>query len=127
VDRFTQLTQAARAAKNSGGAGLAEAGELLGEAAGLWLGEPLAGVPGPYAESQRTRLTELRLSAAEDRLAIGIELGGHAAGVAELQELVAGRPLHERLRELLMLALYRAGRQADALAVFEDTRSTPSG
>jgi hypothetical protein len=98
VDRFTQLTQAARAAKNSGGAGLAEAGELLGEAAGLWLGEPLAGVPGPYAESQRTRLTELRLSAAEDRLAIGIELGGHACMSESCRWTMPSWPHRDRRR-----------------------------
>ncbi len=121
AERFTELTEAARAARGDG-ADLARAGELLRQAVGLWRGEPLAGVPGPYAQAQRARLAELHLTAVEDRLAIDVELGGHAAAVAELQELAASHPLRERLRELLMLALYRAGRQADALAVFQDTR-----
>jgi hypothetical protein len=79
-------------------------------------------VPGPYADSKRVSLAELRMTTVEDRLAIDIDLGGHAAAIAELQELTVRQPLRERLRELLMLALYRAGRQADALAVFTKTR-----
>lgn len=121
VDRFTELTEAAREARDDA-RNPVQASELLREAVNLWRGEPLAGVPGPYAQSQRTRLAELYLTAVEERLAIDIELDGHAAAVAELQELVGNHPLRERLRELLMLALYRTGRQADALAVFQDTR-----
>ncbi|MGH3171448.1 MAG: BTAD domain-containing putative transcriptional regulator, partial [Trebonia sp.] len=64
----------------------------------------------------------LRLAVAEEQLGIEIELGGHAAAIPELRELAASYPLRERLPELLMLALYRTGRQADALAVFHDTR-----
>jgi DNA-binding SARP family transcriptional activator len=121
VDVFTRLTKEARVARN-GRAGLRAASTLLQEATSLWRGEPLAGVPGPYADSKRVSLTELRMTTVEERLAIDIDLGAHAAAVAELQELTVRQPLRERLRELLMLALYRAGRQADALAVFTGTQ-----
>ncbi|WP_310728700.1 BTAD domain-containing putative transcriptional regulator [Streptomyces sp. N2A] len=96
--------------------------ELLDKALALWDGEPLAGLAGPYAETQRTRLHEWRLSLIEARLELDLELGHHADAVSELTALTAAHPLRERLRELLMLALYRSGRQAEALAVYTDTR-----
>ncbi|MFJ2744287.1 BTAD domain-containing putative transcriptional regulator [Streptomyces sp. NPDC087440] len=96
--------------------------EKLGEALGLWDGEALASVPGPYAESQRARLDEWRLQLTETRLDLDLEVGCHAEAVSELTALTAAHPLRERLRELLMLALYRCGRQAEALAVYADTR-----
>lgn len=96
--------------------------ELYAEALDQWDGEPLAHVPGPYAETQRTRLTEWRLSLEEQRLDLCLRCGQHADAVSELTALTAAHPLRERLRELLMLALYRSGRQAEALAVFADTR-----
>src|SRR6185312_12635583 len=68
------------------------------------------------------RLVELRWTAIEDRLAADIELGRHAETVAELRSLVARHPLRERLHELLMLALYKCGRQGEALAAFQDAR-----
>ncbi|WP_442809587.1 AfsR/SARP family transcriptional regulator [Streptomyces sp. SR27] len=94
----------------------------LAEALDLWDGEVLASVPGPYAETQRTRLEEWRLTLLETRLDIDLEIGAHAEAVSELTALTAAHPLRERLRELLMLALYRSGRQAEALAVYADTR-----
>ncbi|MDX3230928.1 BTAD domain-containing putative transcriptional regulator [Streptomyces sp. ME19-01-6] len=100
----------------------ARARELFNEALARWDGEPLADVPGPYAEGQRLRLEEWRLSLLETRLALDLELGLHAEAVSELTALTAAHPLRERLRELLMLALYRSGRQAEALAVYADTR-----
>ncbi|MER7949178.1 BTAD domain-containing putative transcriptional regulator [Streptomyces sp. NPDC096079] len=96
--------------------------ERLAEALDLWDGEVLASVPGPYAETQRTRLEEWRLTLLETRLDIDLEIGAHAEAVSELTALTAAHPLRERLRELLMLALYRSGRQAEALAVYADTR-----
>ena len=92
----------------------------LTEALDLWHGTPLAGLPGEYAESQRTRLAQLRLSALSDRIALDLELGRHAEQAVELSVLVAENPLREGFRELYMLALYGSGRQADALATFRD-------
>ncbi|WP_217546732.1 BTAD domain-containing putative transcriptional regulator [Streptomyces sp. GbtcB6] len=113
---------AAEAEKAKSGGDLHQAREVLGRALAQWNGEPLAGVPGPYAETQRVRLEELRLQLLESRLDMDLEQGCHAEAVSELTALTAAHPLRERLRELLMLALYRSGRQAEALAVYADTR-----
>ncbi|MET7939136.1 BTAD domain-containing putative transcriptional regulator [Streptomyces sp. NPDC005302] len=101
---------------------LLRARDLLRDTLALWDGEPLASIPGPYAETQRARLEEWRLQLLESRLDMDLEQGCHAEAVSELTALTAAHPLRERLRELLMLALYRSGRQAEALAVFADTR-----
>ncbi|MFJ2440632.1 AfsR/SARP family transcriptional regulator [Streptomyces sp. NPDC087658] len=95
---------------------------LINKSLGLWDGEALASVPGPYAENQRARLEEWRLQLTEVRLDMDLEVGSHAEAVSELTALTAAHPLRERLRELLMVALYRSGRQAEALAVYVDTR-----
>ncbi|MFF0202563.1 BTAD domain-containing putative transcriptional regulator [Streptomyces sp. NPDC005017] len=113
---------AAGAEKARHGGDLCQAREVLGRALALWDGEPLAGVPGPYADAQRVRLEEWRLQLLESRLDMDLEQGCHAEAVSELTALTAAHPLRERLRELLMLALYRSGRQAEALAVYADTR-----
>jgi predicted ATPase/DNA-binding SARP family transcriptional activator len=94
---------------------LAEAAERLRSALALWRGEP---------EFDRPRLEELRLAALEDRIDADLELGRHAEVIPELQRLVEEEPQRERLRAQLMLALYRGGRQADALAQFILARST---
>jgi DNA-binding SARP family transcriptional activator/tetratricopeptide (TPR) repeat protein len=99
-----------------------QAAALLRDALGLWRGVPLSGLPGRYADSQRIRLAELRMAAVEERLALDIELGRHVAAAAELKSLLGEAPLRERLTELLMLALYKSGRQAEALAVFDGAR-----
>ncbi|MFE6173801.1 BTAD domain-containing putative transcriptional regulator [Streptomyces sp. NPDC056464] len=112
-------TQAERAAATGD---LVHARHALNTALALWEGEALAGVSGPYAETQRTRLEEWRLQLLEFRLDMDLEQGCHAEAVSELTALTAAHPLRERLRELLMLALYRSGRQAEALAVYADTR-----
>ncbi|WP_416982679.1 AfsR/SARP family transcriptional regulator [Streptomyces sp. T028] len=113
---------AAEAEKARTSGDLARAREGLNRVLGLWDGEALAGVPGPYAEAQRVRLEEWRLGLLESRLDLDLELGCHTEAVSELTALTAAHPLRERLRELLMLALYRGGRQAEALAVYADTR-----
>ncbi|MFI9005277.1 BTAD domain-containing putative transcriptional regulator [Streptomyces sp. NPDC053541] len=122
LDLNTAHDLAAEAEKLRAGGLRHEARERLGEALALWDGEALASVPGPYAEAQRTRLEEWRLQLLETRLDLDLEVGAHAEAVSELTALTAAHPLRERLRELLMLALYRSGRQAEALAVYADTR-----
>ncbi|MEV2251017.1 BTAD domain-containing putative transcriptional regulator [Streptomyces sp. NPDC050147] len=112
----------AEAEKARGVGDLCQARSLVNKALSLWDGEPLANVPGPYAETERTRLEEWRVQLLESRLDMDLEVGCHAEAVSELTALTAAHPLRERLRELLMLALYRSGRQAEALAVYADTR-----
>jgi DNA-binding SARP family transcriptional activator len=96
--------------------------ELYADCLEWWDGEPLAQVPGPYARAQRVRLSEWRLALVEHRLEADLQVGAHTGAVSELTALTAAHPLRERLRELLMLALYRSGRQGEALAVYADTR-----
>jgi DNA-binding SARP family transcriptional activator len=100
------------------------AAALLGEALALWRGRPLADLEfEPFARLEAERLDELRLSAVEDRIEVELALGRHGALVPELETLVAEHALHERLRGQLMLALYRSGRQAEALAVYRAGRA----
>ncbi|MFE2109463.1 BTAD domain-containing putative transcriptional regulator [Kitasatospora sp. NPDC059463] len=113
---------AAEAATARGAGDLDNAHRLLVRSLGLFAGRPLTGVPGPYADAQRLRLAERQVSVAEDRCALALDIGLHAEVVGELNSLTAEHPLRERLRELLMLALYRCGRQAEALGVYTDTR-----
>src|SRR4051794_4445681 len=121
VHRYEQLVATARTA--AANQDLPEAAALLAEAASLWRGEPLAEFAyEDFAAGAITRLSELHLEAAEERLDIELQLGRHERSIAELEELVAAHPLRERLRGLLMLALYRAGRQADALRIFQEGR-----
>jgi len=118
---FEQRVAAGRHALEQGDPGTAAA--LLREAQALWRGRPLADLEfEPFARFEIQRLQELRLLAAEDRIEAELALGHHGALCPELGQLVAEHPLRERLRGQLMLALYRSGRQADALAVFHDTR-----
>ncbi len=104
------------------GAAPAEAAERLREALALWRGVPLAELDGPFATAERGRLEEQRLAAVEQRIAADLELGRHAELVPEVERLVGENPLRERLRGQLMLALYRCGRQADALEVYRTGR-----
>ena len=99
-----------------------EAATMLREALDLWHGEPLAGLGGGWFEAQRRRLVDSRGLACEAWAAAELELGHHDRLAPELRRLADEFPLRERLRELLMLALYRSGRRAEALAVFRDTR-----
>ncbi|MFJ9057459.1 AfsR/SARP family transcriptional regulator [Streptomyces sp. NPDC102409] len=113
---------ASEAEKVRGGGDRCQARTLINKLLGLWDGEALASLPGPYAENQRSSLEEWRLQLTETRLDLDLEVGCHAEAVSELTALTAAHPLRERLRELLMVALYRSGRQAEALAVYADTR-----
>ncbi|WP_125727912.1 BTAD domain-containing putative transcriptional regulator [Kibdelosporangium aridum] len=98
--------------------------EKLGAALVLWRGEAFAGVPGPFAEQERTRLEQARLRAVETFARARLELGDHVEVAADLEALVRDHPLRESLRELLMVALARSGRHAEALDVFADARAT---
>ncbi|MFF4243880.1 BTAD domain-containing putative transcriptional regulator [Streptomyces sp. NPDC001822] len=113
---------AAEAEKARSGGDRAQARTLINKLLGLWDGEALASLPGPYADNRRAGLEEWRLQLVETRLDLDLEVGAHAEAVSELTALTAAHPLRERLRELLMVALYRSGRQAEALAVYADTR-----
>jgi DNA-binding SARP family transcriptional activator len=101
---------------------IARGARLLRDALGLWRGAALAGVPGPYADSHRVPLAELRIAATEEKAAADIALGELAAAIADLRALLAEHPFRERLAELLMLGLYKSGRQAEALDVFDSLR-----
>ena len=107
---------------------LRKAGDLAGavvalnSALSLWRGIAFAGVPGPFAETERVRLGELRSAAAEERADVLLSLGRHEEVVPDLTAMVADHPLRERMRGLLMIALYRCGRHAEALRVFAEGR-----
>ena len=103
----------------------AEAGATFDRALALWRGPALADFRyEPFAQREIARLEELRLVVAEQRAEALLTLDRHAELVPELQQLVAAEPLRERLRAHLMLALYRSGRQADALAVYREGAHT---
>ena len=97
--------------------------KTLHEALGLWRGPPLADFTyDSFAQPAIARLEEMRLCALELQIAAQLELGLHARVIVELEQLVAAHPFRERLREQLMLALYRDGRQVEALDVYHRTR-----
>ena len=96
--------------------------DALNSALSLWRGIAFAGVPGPFAETERVRLGELHSAAAEERADVLLSLGRHEEVVPDLTAMVTDQPLRERMRGLLMIALYRCGRHADALRVFQDGR-----
>ncbi|WP_082772349.1 BTAD domain-containing putative transcriptional regulator [Actinoplanes sp. TFC3] len=112
VFRFEALRQEAKQHRAGGD----RAGELnaLAGALRLWHGEPLAGVPGPFAEAQRLRLTELRLATAERHATLLTEVGRHDEAIAVLRALVEAYPLQENLQAMLSSALQAAGRPAEA-------------
>jgi predicted ATPase/DNA-binding SARP family transcriptional activator len=121
AERFEQLVEDGRRALADRRAD--EAGGLLREALGLWRGPPLADLLyAPFVQAEIARLEEQRLAAMEERVEADLAAGRHAPLVGELQQLVAEHPLRERLHGQLMLALYRGGRQADALAAYRAAR-----
>src|SRR5215217_2289480 len=99
------------------------AGEKLRRALALWRGPPLADLAyEPFAQTEIVRLDELRLAALEARLDADLAAGRHSALVGELEATIAAHPLREHLRAQLMLALYRSGRQAEALHTYRAAR-----
>jgi DNA-binding SARP family transcriptional activator/Tfp pilus assembly protein PilF len=117
----------AQARRSSAGGDLEAAAGSLDAALSLWHGAPLSGLPGPWAAIERVRLDELRLAAIEERVDVLIALGRHQQAAAQLAALIREHPLRERFREQMMLALYRCGRQADALAEFAAARQVLAG
>jgi DNA-binding SARP family transcriptional activator len=119
LSRFELLLRRARAAEP------AERSLQLHEALELWRGPALADFElETFAQEHIRHLEELRLEALEERIAADLEVGLDAELVTELESLVAQHPLRERLRAQLMLALYRSGRQAEALTAYHDARRT---
>jgi DNA-binding SARP family transcriptional activator len=123
LERFHLLAAQARQQRTAGR--LDEAAGLLRQALGLWRGPALADLATePFAQGHIARLEESRLSAIEERVDVELALAGHSGLIGELEELAAAHPFREGLRARLMLALYRSGRQADALEVYRQTRKT---
>ena len=119
AERFEELTAAARDLVDPSARAAA-----LGRALDLWRGDALADlVYEDFARIEAERLEELRLAALEARIDADLESGAHTEVVAELEALVGRHPLREGFRRRLMLALYRSGRQAEALRAYQDTRT----
>ncbi|MBI5105280.1 MAG: alpha/beta fold hydrolase [Solirubrobacterales bacterium] len=125
VARFGRLHEEGRALLARGDAAAAAA--RLREALALWRGPALAGVDEPFAALERARLEDRRLACLEDRVDADLALGDHDALPGELEALLARHPHRERLREQQMLALYRAGRQPEALAAYQEHRRRLAG
>src|SRR5215469_5654567 len=123
IRRFERLSAQGRRALDDGATDRAAAD--LREALALWRGAPLSDVSKElFAQGEITRLEEMRKSVIEDRIEAELALGRHQDLVAELHALVDAHPLRERLYQQLMIALYRCGRQAEALAVYRSARPT---
>ncbi len=121
AERFERL--AVEGAAALGRKSYGEASELLVDALALWRGPALSDLRyDSFAQGEIARLEELRLAAVEDRIEAELGLGRHDQLIGELEALVAEQPTRERLRGFLMLALYRAGRQADALEAYREAR-----
>ena len=122
VHRFEQLLAEASDALSGGDP--QDAATRLREALALWRGPALQEFDAPFAVAESARLEELRLTALDQRIDADLALGRHASLIGELEALVSEHPLRERLRASQMLALYRSGRQAEALAAYRDARGT---
>ena len=121
--RFERLVEEGRSALAANAPGPAAAS--LRAALQLWRGNALGDLGDqPFAQVEAARLEELRLGAVEDRIEADLALGRHATVVSEIEALVTVHPLRERLRGQLMIALYRCGRQAEALEAYQAARRT---
>jgi DNA-binding SARP family transcriptional activator/Flp pilus assembly protein TadD len=120
LEEFTDLAERGRRALTDGQPG--QAAEQLRQALSLWRGPALDGITAPFAEAASAMLEQQRLAAHEDLAEVELALGRHADLAPELAPLVDTNPLRERLTGQLMLALYRSGRPADALAVARKLR-----
>lgn len=118
--RFEQLRREGEAAHAAGNAELAA--RRFDEALSLWRGDALAEFQEPFAQAEASRLDELHLACIEARIAADLDRGRHAELVAELEPLLTRHPLREGLRAQQLLALYRSGRQSDALAAYRRFR-----
>jgi DNA-binding SARP family transcriptional activator len=118
LDVFHEHVKRGRAANAAGR--LEEADSAFQAALDLWRGPALAGVSGRSAQVQAGSLNETRLAATEEQIDVRLARGDHAALIADLNTLVAAHPLRERLRGQQLLAYYRSGRQADALAAYQE-------
>ena len=118
--RFEQLRREGEAAHAAGNAELAA--RRFDDALSLWRGDALAEFQEPFAQAEASRLDELRLACVEARIAADLDRGRHAELVAELEPLLTRYPLREGLRAQQLLALYRSGRQSDALAAYRSFR-----
>ena len=123
LHRFDTAVAEARAALDAGEA--QRAADRFRKALSLWRGPALTEFASePFAQAEGTRLEERRVHALEGRLEAELALGHHGAAVGELEALIAQHPLRERLRSQHMLALYRSGRHAEALASYQAFRRT---
>ncbi|MFM9366984.1 AfsR/SARP family transcriptional regulator [Streptomyces sp. Da 82-17] len=120
VVRCAELAAEGRTARDAGDLDTASA--AWSAALALFRGEPLASVPGPFAAGERLRLTEQRLTLAQELASARLRLGRHAEAIGDLYALTAEHPYHEDLAALLMRALYAANRQSDALDTYATTR-----
>jgi predicted ATPase/DNA-binding SARP family transcriptional activator len=121
AERFERLVEDGRRVRASGDA--AEALARFDEAVALWRGPPLSDVAyEEFAQIEIGRLEELRVVAAEERIEAQLALGRHREVLADVEALIAEQPLRERPRRQLMLALYRCGRQAEALEAYRSAR-----
>ena len=121
AERFARLARIGQQALADGRPD--SAGRTLDEALALWRGPAYAGFDASFAHAEARRLEELRLAVTEDQVAADLALGRAAESVPELEQLVGDHPHRERLWEMLVTALYRSGRQGDALGAYERART----
>lgn len=120
LEVFDREVDRARKARTEGD--LSAAADGLRSALALWRGPACEGLTSRFLDAQRDQLGERLIGIVEERIELDLAIGDHADLIPELRHLITEHPLRERLHGLLMLALYRSGRRADALAAFQDVR-----